>query len=489
MRSQDRNPRNDIQHCPARSQNATASRQQQRAFDNATVREATAPSNTETTAGSVKNPPGKEVVNDWMTSATNRKLQVRSLPCMSPQAPEPDSGVGAESSTEQGHPLLGNEERVNRRRSGTRSSSLEAPQSPVCSNKGKKIEDSALVSTTTTGELSILPMVLVGVDCTTTSVAGGNSNCGLRWLASERCNDGFSSPHLGNTGRSNPATSESWSLTMANNQPPATATEAERRPTVVMDAALSRSARFPQASLSSTVGSSVSVASERAGTDECARGSSASTPYAEGNAQPRHTSMFDTRSHDVTRGVRTLDRSLSEKCSASCQGGINNGSARANNRRDQKGKQNEPADTIAKSGVGGGARGRQRTKLGRDGTRPQSHTNIHTSGRETAGSNSASASGGWTMGTEWTEWVRPGERGELDVDADPVYARRGDKEVRGNNGAAAGAEWCGDDQVGIQFRGTGEARAGGRQELYACVIYASSMRSEWFLYCKSFLRI
>lgn len=83
------------------------------------------------------------------------------------------------------------------------------------------------------------------------------------------------------------------------------------------------------------------------------------------------------------------------------------------------------------------------------GEAPSTFDHPHRTEAGTAtGSRSASAVATAGGGSSWTEWRRPGEVGELDVHADPVYASRRRVAGRGsNNGAVAGAGWGGNDQV------------------------------------------
>lgn len=59
----------------------------------------------------------------------------------------------------------------------------------------------------------------------------------------------------------------------------------------------------------------------------------------------------------------------------------------------------------------------------------------------------ASSNASRARAVAWTQWDRPGDRGELDPESDHVYVGGDVAGAGGNNGAAAGAWWGGDDQV------------------------------------------
>lgn len=250
---------------------------------------------------------------------------------------------------------------------------------------------------------------------------------------------------------------------------PATA-EALRRPSIEAVAALSRSSRLPPPSCSVSLGSA----------------SGLSTFNGTMTGGGSRDNNLDNGGPRVTRG--SADLQYAGKSNASVESGVAAGVGTSN----RVGASTYSATTrsigqsrrYSSHGEGGGggsssSKHRDKTYLKRRRPRRQQvargDTGLNNQQREQERSSSApgrsrahlaggkaaedgfyssptsaSAALALAVGTAWTHWRRPGDLGELDVQADPTHGRRRKAAAAAacsRNGAVTGAGWGGNDQV------------------------------------------
>ncbi len=235
---------------------------------------------------------------------------------------------------------------------------------------------------------------------------------------------------------------------------PATA-EATRRPTIEADATLSRSPRV-LVSPTSIWPRSEGVFTALSGTT-IGNGGGSQEIDDEGR---RNSANFAEKYLETTEARAEIDTagniSLVKWNGMSINGGA--GSMKRRGAGGDSGRSpNKQAMKHGNLRKGGGAPGlhHQQRHQGEMASTSRSGS-IYTTSRITEGdlsgpSVSSPAARARATGTTWTEWSRPGERGELDVQADTSYGTNGRGRRyapgRARNGAATGAGWGGYDQV------------------------------------------
>lgn len=237
--------------------------------------------------------------------------------------------------------------------------------------------------------------------------------------------------------------------------------EARRRPSIEVVAALSRSSRLPPPSCSLSLGSedgfTLLTGSMIGGLIHSGNGGLGGR-----NAQKARGHLAGTEaSAEIGPGVditimgltsQSTQKRLRERkggVRSSREGGGGSGSDDGRRttstmnrrfRRQEEGKTGQPHRQWERQ------QGQRASATGSDG--------IHNTSRPTVSGSQLSSAAALSRatGTTWTQWRRPGDLGELNLQADLVHCTHrpgGRRKVlgRATNGAAAGAGWEGNDQV------------------------------------------